>query len=201
MSCRGALPRTTRRLARGHGCRPGRWERPQHLPHRGRPPRRRRRPSARPAAGDGRSPAHRTGAQQPARQRGGADYIVRPFSATEPVTRVQAALRRHGQPETFALGELRIDYAARRVTLADRYVPLAGTEFDLLRIISRNAGRVVTHRTLLRRVWGRRGSHDTARIRTVMKKLRRKLGDPAANPTYIFNRHGVGYSFGDPAAA
>ena len=113
---------------------------------------------------------------------GAADYIVKPFSPTELVARVQAALRRHGAPETFALGELRIDYAARRVTLAGRDVPLTGTEFDLLRILSRNAGRVVTHRTLLRRVWGRRGSHDTARIRTVMKKLRRKLGDPAANP-------------------
>ena len=59
----------------------------------------------------------------------------------------------------------------------------------------------MTHRTLLRRVWGRRGSTDTARVRTAMKKLRKKLGDPAANPTYIFNRHGVGYSFGDPGAA
>ena len=132
---------------------------------------------------------------------GASDYIVKPFSPTELVARVQAALRRHGQPETFALGELHIDYAARRLTLAGTYVPLTGTEFDLLRILSRNAGRVVTHRTLLRSVWGRRGSSDTARIRTVMKKLRRKLGEDAANPTYIFNRHGVGYSFGDPAAA
>ena len=132
---------------------------------------------------------------------GAADYIVKPFSATELVARVQAALRRHGAPETFALGDLHIDYAARRVTLSGSDVPLTGTEFDLLRILSRNAGRVVTHRTLLRQVWGRRGSENTARVRTVMKKLRKKLGDPAANPTYIFNRHGVGYSFGDPGAA
>ena len=132
---------------------------------------------------------------------GAADYIVKPFSATELVARVQAALRRRGAPETFALGELRIEYAARRVTLAGRDVPLTGTEFDLLCILSRNAGRVVTHRTLLRQVWGRRGSEKTARVRTVMKKLRKKLGEDAANPTYIFNRHGVGYSFGDPGAA
>ena len=132
---------------------------------------------------------------------GAADYIVKPFSPTELVARVQAALRRRGAPETFALGDLRIDYAARRVTLAGRDVPLTGTEFDLLRILSHNAGRVVTHRTLLRQVWGRRGSEKTARVRTVMKKLRRKLGENAANPTYIFNRHGVGYSFGDPGAA
>ena len=131
---------------------------------------------------------------------GAADYIVKPFSATELVARVQAALRRRGAPETFALGDLRIDYAARRVTLAGRDIPLTGTEFDLLRILSRNAGRVVTHRTLLRQVWGRRGSEKTARVRTVMKKLRKKLGEDAANPAYIFNRHGVGYSFGDPGA-
>ena len=132
---------------------------------------------------------------------GAADYIVKPFSPTELVARVQAALRRRGAPETFALGDLRIDYAALRVTLAGRDIPLTSTEFDLLRTLSRNAGRVVTHRTLLRQVWGRRGSEKTARVRTVMKKLRKKLGEDAANPTYIFNRHGVGYSFGDPGAA
>ena len=132
---------------------------------------------------------------------GAAGYIVKPFSPTELVARVQAALRRRGAPETFALGDLRIDYAAHRVTLAGRDLPLTGTEFDLLRILSRNAGRVVTHRTLLRQVWGRRGSEKTARVRTVMKKLRNKLGEDAAKPTYIFNRHGVGYSFGDPGAA
>ncbi len=132
---------------------------------------------------------------------GAADYIVKPFSATELVARVQAALRRRGAPETFALGELRIEYAARRVTLAGRDIPLTGTEFDLLRFLSHNAGRVVTHQTLLRQVWGRRGSEDSARVRTVMKKLRKKLGEDAAKPTYIFNRHGVGYSFGDPGAA
>ncbi|MDE0357251.1 MAG: response regulator [Gammaproteobacteria bacterium] len=132
---------------------------------------------------------------------GAADYIVKPFSSTELVARVQAALRRRGAPETFDLGDLHIDYGARRVTLAGQDVALTGTEFDLLRILSRNAGRVVTHRTLLRKVWGRRGSDDSARVRTVMKKLRKKLGEEAANPTYIFNRHGVGYSFGDPGKA
>ena len=75
---------------------------------------------------------------------GAADSIVEPFSPTELVARVQTALRRHGAPETFALGELRIVYAARHVTLAGGNVPLTGTEFDLLRTRSRNAGRVVT---------------------------------------------------------
>ncbi len=62
-------------------------------------------------------------------------------------------------------------------------------------------GRVVSTEALLRQVWGRRGSDDTDRVRTVVKKLRHKLGDDAANPTYIFNEHGVGYRFATPGGA
>ena len=68
----------------------------------------------------------------------------------------------------------------------------------MLRILSLNGGRVVTTEALLRQVWGRRGSDDTDRVRTVVKKLRHKLGDDAGNPTYVFNEHGVGYRFARP---
>ena len=129
---------------------------------------------------------------------GAADYIVKPFSPTELVARVQAALRARAVPETFVHGELAVDYGRRRVSVAGREVPLTATEFDLLRILSLNGGRVVTTEALLRQVWGRRGSDDTDRVRTVVKKLRHKLGDDAANPTYIFNEHGVGYRFARP---
>ncbi len=134
---------------------------------------------------------------------GAADYIVKPFSPTELVARVQAALRSRSraEPETFELGELAVDYGQRRVTVAGRDVPLTATEFDLLRVLSVNTGRVVTNEVLLRQVWGRRGSDDTDRVRTVVKKLRHKLGDAAANPTYIFNEHGVGYRFATPGGA
>ena len=127
---------------------------------------------------------------------GAADYIVKPFSPTELVARVQAALRSRSrdEPETFELGELAVDYGRRRVSVAGREVPLTATEFDLLRILSLNADRVMTTEVLLRQVWGRRGSDDTDRVRTAVKKLRAKLGDDAANPTYIFTEHGVGYS-------
>ena len=87
------------------------------------------------------------------------------------------------------------------MSVAGREVPLTATEFDLLRILSLNGGRVVTTEALLRQVWGRRGSDDTDRVRTVVKKLRHKLGDTAANPTYIFNEHGVGYRFATPGGA
>ena len=98
-------------------------------------------------------------------------------------------------PETFVHGELAVDYGLRRVSVAGREVPLTTTEYELLRVLSAGGGRVVSTEALLRQVWGRRGSDDTDRVRTVVKKLRKKLGDDAANPTYIFNAHGVGYRF------
>ena len=130
-----------------------------------------------------------------------ADYIVKPFSPTELVARVQAALRNRAVPETFVHGDLAVDYGRRHVSVAGREVPLTATEFDLLRILSLNGGRVVTTEALLRQVWGRRGSDDTDRVRTVVKKLRHKLGDDAANPTYIFNEHGAGYRFANLGGA
>ncbi len=128
---------------------------------------------------------------------GAVDYIVKPFSPTELVARVHAALRHRAKAETFALGDLLIDYGRRRITVAGRYVPLTATEFDMLRALSLHAGRVVTTETLLRQVWRRRGADDNDRVRTVVKKLRAKLGDDAANPDYIFTHHGVGYRIGD----
>ena len=116
---------------------------------------------------------------------------ARPGGATEPGRardlRARGARRRLRPPT--------------RVSVAGREVPLTATEFDLLRILSLNGGRVVTTEALLRQVWGRRGSDDTDRVRTVVKKLRHKLGDDAANPTYIFNEHGVGYRFATPGGA
>ena len=129
---------------------------------------------------------------------GAADYIVKPFSPTELVARVQAALRSRAKPETFALGDLAVDYGRRWVSVAGREVQLTATEFEFLQILSLNAGRVVTTEALLRQVWGRRGSDDTDRLRTVVKRLRHKLGDDAANPTYIVNVRRVGYRMARP---
>ncbi len=82
--------------------------------------------------------------------------------------------------------------------MGGRGVQLTTIELELLRVLSAGAGRVVTTEALLRQVWGRRGAGDTERVRTAMKKLPKKLGDQAANPTYIFNVHGVGYRFARP---
>ena len=130
---------------------------------------------------------------------GAVDYIVKPFSATELVARVRAALRDRAEPETFVLGDLAIDYRPRRVRLAGRTLSLTAIEFDLLRVLTLNAGQVVPTSVLLRRVWGSLRSDNADRVRSAVKRLRRKLGDDADNPTYIFNEHGVGYRMPDPS--
>ena len=132
---------------------------------------------------------------------GAADYIVKPFSPSELVARVQAALRGRDEPETFAAGELFIDYGPRRATLAGEPVPLTPIEFELLRVLSLSAGDVVTTAALLRQVWGKRQTGEADRVRTAVRRLRQKLGDRAADPAYIFNVHGVGYRFAGPDEA
>ena len=132
-------------------------------------------------------------------EEGATDYIVKPFSPTELVARVRAALRRGADPyrversEPYVLGDLTIDYAERHVTVAGRPVVLTTTEYELLAELSVNAGRVLTHDQLLRRVWGRTNSGDVRVIRTVLRKLRGKLGDDARKPTYIFAERRLGY--------
>ena len=129
---------------------------------------------------------------------GAADYIVKPFSPTELVARIGAALRRRADPELYLLGDLAIHYEQRRVSVAGRPVPLTATEFELLRALSLNEGRVSTYDFLLRRVWSEPYGSDSELVRTFIKKLRRKLGDDAANPAYIVNERGVGYRMAQP---
>ena len=124
---------------------------------------------------------------------GAADYIVKPFSPTELTARIRAALRRRAEPEPYLLSGLAIHYEQRRVSVAGRAVQLTATEYELLRVLSLNAGRVSTYDALLRQVWGGRHYNDTELVRTFVKKLRRKLGDDAASPAYIVNERGVGY--------
>ena len=129
---------------------------------------------------------------------GAADYIAKPFSPTELVARVRAALRRHDEPEPFVLGEIAIDYAQRRVTVSGEAIDFTATEYELLRVLSLDAGRVVTFDTLLRRVWAKRENADANLVRIFVRNLRRKLGDSAASPAYIFNQRGVGYRMAKP---
>ncbi len=132
---------------------------------------------------------------------GAVDYIVKPFSPAELTARIRAALRERPEPEPFVLGELAIHYDQRRVTVAGREVDLTATEFELLRALSINAGRVLSYGHLLRQVWGERDTVSMKNlIRAFIKKLRRKLGDDPKEPVYIFNHRGAGYRMPRPNA-
>ena len=132
-------------------------------------------------------------------ERGAADYIVKPFSPMELTARIRAALRKQEEPVPFVSGELSIHYEERLVTVAGRKVPLTATEYEILRVLSLSAGRVATFDVLLRKVWGRGDLVGGAeRLRAFVKKLRRKLDDDAARPTYIFSERGVGYRMAKP---
>ena len=130
---------------------------------------------------------------------GAADYVVKPFSSTELTARVRAALRRHTEPEPFVLGELAIDYERRQVTLAGRPVELTTTEYEVLRLLSVKAGRVVAYRSLLRQAWVRYPHRASPKlVHAVVKRLRRKLGEDAATAAYILNERHVGYRMPAP---
>ena len=127
---------------------------------------------------------------------GAADYVVKPFSPTELSARIRAALRRREAPKPsapFVLGDLTIDYDERRVTLAGRPVELTAIEYRTLAELSANTGRVLTYEHLLRRVWRLDGDADVRPMRTVISSIRRKLGDDAENPSYVFTELRVGY--------
>ena len=132
---------------------------------------------------------------------GASDYIVKPFSASELVARVRTALRARAGPERFTLGDLEIRYEERQVFAAGREVELTATEFELLRVLSYNAGRVSTFEMLLRQVWAGREHADVDLVRAFIKKLRNKLGDNPRAPRWIFNQRGVGYRMPSPTGS
>ena len=132
-------------------------------------------------------------------ERGAMDYIVKPFSPTELLARVRAALRKWHEPvrsaptEPYVRGDLTINYGERRVRLAGRPVQLTATEYRLLFALSVNGGRVVEHDQLLRRRGSTGKPGNVRSLRTHIRRLRHKLGDDASAPTYIFAEPRVGY--------
>ena len=132
---------------------------------------------------------------------GAADYVVKPFSPTELVARIRAALRKRAMYEQtrvlapYQVGDLTIDYMERSVSVEGSPAQLTPTEYKLLFELSTNAGSVLTHDQLLERVWSEDGprDHRLRLLRSFVKSLRRKLGDDARNPSYIFTEPGVGY--------
>ena len=124
-------------------------------------------------------------------ERGAADYLVKPLSPIELIARIQVALRGRRGSLPFEFKGLTIYYDEHRVVVDGNDVELTATEFELLRILSHGAGRVMTYDNLSLRVW--RGDGDPDLVRTFVKQLRRKLGDDARDPRWIFNQRGAGY--------
>jgi two-component system, OmpR family, KDP operon response regulator KdpE len=133
-------------------------------------------------------------------QAGADDYITKPFGSRELVARLQAALRRGGRTDEeprIAVGALEIDLAARAVRLGGEPVHLTPIEFDLLRVLVRNCGRLMTHRALLGEVWGPEYVDDVQTLRTHIARLRAKVEPESQAPRCIVTDPGVGYRFSE----
>ena len=127
---------------------------------------------------------------------GADDYVTKPFGARELVARLNAALRRAGtgsDEPTIALDGLEVDLRARDVRRDGKSIHLSPIEFDLLRVLARNRGRLLTHRQLLTEVWGPEYASDTQVLRTTIGRLRGKIEREASNPQYIHTDPGIGY--------
>jgi two-component system, OmpR family, KDP operon response regulator KdpE len=128
---------------------------------------------------------------------GADDYVTKPFAPGELIARLNAALRRVGTAEepTLSVDGLEVDLAGHRVSREGQEIHLTPKEFELLRVLARNRGRLMTHRALLGEVWGHAYEEDTHTLRVHIANLRRKIEPDPGAPRYIRTDPGVGYRF------
>jgi len=127
---------------------------------------------------------------------GADDYLTKPFGVGELMARLRAALRHVTNTESepiFRSGALTVDLTRREVLLDDQPISLTPTEYDLLRVLVKHAGKVVTHTQMLREVWGSGYENETHMLQVNISNLRRKIEPNPARPSYIFTEPGVGY--------
>jgi two-component system KDP operon response regulator KdpE len=134
---------------------------------------------------------------------GADDYVTKPFGPEELMARIRVALRRAAPgvpPEAgqFEVGDLTIDYDRRRVLRGDLEIRLTPKEFELLSLLARNHDRVLTHRTILKAIWGANAVEQPEHLWTLVGQLRKKLEPDAANPRYLLSEPWVGYRLATP---
>lgn len=131
---------------------------------------------------------------------GADDYVTKPFSSRELVARIRAVLRRRGEPEemlptTLEAGPVRIDVDRHVVTVRGQTIPMPLKEFDLLELLVRNAGRVLTRGQIIDRVWGSDYVGDTKTLDVHVKRLRAKIEEDPRHPALILTVRGLGYKY------
>ena len=131
---------------------------------------------------------------------GADDYVTKPYSARELIARIRAVLRRRGEPEaaetsTLDSGRVRMDVDRHIVSIDGNVVPMPLKEFDLLEMLLRNPGRVLTRAQLIDRIWGADYVGDTKTLDVHIKRLRAKIEPDPANPKFVLTVRGLGYKF------
>lgn len=133
---------------------------------------------------------------------GGDDYITKPFHINELLARVRAALRKKTsnvvKAKVFELDTLKIDFEKYKVYVDGREVHLTPIEYKLLVLLIENAGKVLTHSFIIRKIWGYSSVEDSQSLRVFMANIRRKIEHDSGHPRYILTEVGVGYRFVDP---
>ncbi len=133
---------------------------------------------------------------------GADDYVTKPFSVNELLARLRAALRRASSPggPVVEIGQLRIDLDQHMVSRGGELVSLTPREFKLLALFAQNPGRLLTHRVILREVWGLAYQTELHYVHVYVSRLRRKIETDPAHPRYLLTESAVGYRFADSAA-
>lgn len=136
---------------------------------------------------------------------GADDYLTKPFSVSELLARIRVALRHSVQgsklesaaPKAYSVGDLRIDFEKRQVTLSEEEVHLTPIEYKLIELMAEYSGKVLTHKFILHEIWGVYSGDDTKSLRVFMANIRRKIEKDPAQPRYIMTEVGIGYRLAD----